>query len=1055
MDPLTALSLAVNVVDLVDKAIKIIRTVAEVSNSVDGFSKDLRNIDREADNLNEIADSIRVSATNASYNAADKKIRQVSETILSQCQKLQSVLGDCKAKVKANKLEAALAVMKKWRKTGDIEVIQKSIESSRTDLTQWILLSIRTAMGEIENRNDHMTKTLSEVVVKLDFALGGPGDLAMNDAVKSISEVREAAKDRAVLELLGQAISYPRYDDVEAEEAGTFEWIFSEPERIFDGLCRPRMTFPGWLESGDGIFHVCGKPGAGKSTLMKFFCRHPKTEELLGKWAGDKELLFPKFFFWRLGTKDQKSISGLVRSLLHQILCSKPQLARQLFQPEVRSRIVRGYHKRSDAVLEPDQIMKAFSRLVEISMSPSERPDVSGMRICLFIDGLDEYDNTMHRQTYEELVNSLQTWVRGSNGNVKICVSSRPEAAFMETLDKSLRIMLHDLTRRDIRLFVEQRLRQHRVFLKYDAGKCEDLIDRIQESTQGVFLYVNILVKELEICLDDRCSISQLFTIVDQTPKGWDDFIESIVIGRISERLRKGTEALLAVLLLSMDVYHVDRYSRFAITPLMAWVILQATDRGLYVYEDASIGELEMEKEVWFKDGMNDVEIEGEICRIVETRCKGLVHAYNRGREGKRIGFMHRSVPECLEAYFSRRPGSDLEKIRQPVKVVLWAYLASRRLRRAGHGGLSCLAVRCVYPMRQESYQDGAELLTNLGAVRASFDRYTSTPFGLVAKRLEGLGPDDNLEDIFRLLMFIDQEAVEFGTCYPRPIDVCAQDGWHQFISWVCRKTKTMDDVNRRAGALFSSAYTQELEVMETVLDYSADVRAVFTASFPDPLAGIPLWHFICWHWVRITQYWGATKFRYLGSILELCLRRGANPSVVLHFPPHHPNVYIPVLDDLGSDESALDNSSFINFALPKCFWVTKSDGVSDGLPLLDDMEKPNPSGLDRLLRGDSIYDWNKAAAMKKGFSLYLRDYILLRGLANERILLDLIDNNYEYDDKDETADSTEEEAEKSPEHADNLTVRYIGPISSEPVVTIMLALAMLCLAWSLGESGP
>lgn len=47
-----------------------------------------------------------------------------------------------------------------------------------------------------------------------------------------------------------------------------------------------REKWINWLSSGNGIFHIAGKLGSGKSTLMKFLCDHPQTKVALQKWAG-------------------------------------------------------------------------------------------------------------------------------------------------------------------------------------------------------------------------------------------------------------------------------------------------------------------------------------------------------------------------------------------------------------------------------------------------------------------------------------------------------------------------------------------------------------------------------------------------------------------------------------------------------------------------------------------------------------------------------------------------------------------------------------------------
>jgi len=44
-----------------------------------------------------------------------------------------------------------------------------------------------------------------------------------------------------------------------------------------------RELFLHWLSSGNGIFHISGKLGSGKSTLMKFLCDHDRTTAELQK----------------------------------------------------------------------------------------------------------------------------------------------------------------------------------------------------------------------------------------------------------------------------------------------------------------------------------------------------------------------------------------------------------------------------------------------------------------------------------------------------------------------------------------------------------------------------------------------------------------------------------------------------------------------------------------------------------------------------------------------------------------------------------------------------
>ena len=96
----------------------------------------------------------------------------------------------------------------------------------------------------------------------------------------------------------------------------TFDWIFKALEiSVWD-------RFDTWLRSGSGIYWIHGKPGSGKSTLMKFIATHSRTEEELSLWSKDQDCLKLSFYFWLAGTNPmQRNIKGLLCSLLSRLPC--------------------------------------------------------------------------------------------------------------------------------------------------------------------------------------------------------------------------------------------------------------------------------------------------------------------------------------------------------------------------------------------------------------------------------------------------------------------------------------------------------------------------------------------------------------------------------------------------------------------------------------------------------------------------------------------------------------------------------------------------------------
>jgi hypothetical protein len=117
-----------------------------------------------------------------------------------------------------------------------------------------------------------------------------------------------------------------RYEKVAEAHRKTYQWLFQpQAEGGHAGQGKRWSSFPDWLRHDSGLYWVNGKAAAGKSTLMKCIFMHPETITHLKAWAATSSqqpypLYSAGFFFWLSGTKEQKSQSGLLRSLLHDIL---------------------------------------------------------------------------------------------------------------------------------------------------------------------------------------------------------------------------------------------------------------------------------------------------------------------------------------------------------------------------------------------------------------------------------------------------------------------------------------------------------------------------------------------------------------------------------------------------------------------------------------------------------------------------------------------------------------------------------------------------------------
>ncbi|OIW26426.1 hypothetical protein CONLIGDRAFT_472512 [Coniochaeta ligniaria NRRL 30616] len=107
-----------------------------------------------------------------------------------------------------------------------------------------------------------------------------------------------------------------RLDQIEEKFGYTFDWVFDNHS----------LGLTSWLRNGTGIYWISGKPGSGKSTLMKFLFGDPRTTGLLRNWKSTSRQIIANFFFHHRGGILQKSFHGLLQSLLSQIMESEPSL---------------------------------------------------------------------------------------------------------------------------------------------------------------------------------------------------------------------------------------------------------------------------------------------------------------------------------------------------------------------------------------------------------------------------------------------------------------------------------------------------------------------------------------------------------------------------------------------------------------------------------------------------------------------------------------------------------------------------------------------------------
>lgn len=393
--------------------------------------------------------------------------------------------------------------------------------------------------------------------LKLQDDPGSPR--AIVDSLKTLQGVAETLpREMCILRNLFFNSMYSREDGIKDAEAGTFKWILEEPadgaggqdgeavdsptetksERPGEPDPRAEATaqFSDWLTSDAEIFHISGKAGSGKSTLMKLICQDPSVKQRLETWAGSNRLIVSQYFFWHAGDDMQRSLHGLYRSILFDVLRQSPELIPLVF-PEQWSLLAAG------AADEPAVTASLF-RLPKIKESFHtliKKCSGANHAVCLFVDGLDEYygDSMDHWG----LAADLRTW--SQQPNIKICVSSRPHTEFLAIFPKSSRIHLHAINAEDIEAYC-----RHEFEANQHLGRAppDDLVDRIVSRSEGVFLWARLVVRSLLSSIGRFDTDETLALKLEEIPSDLDLLYDQI-LGSLDAVDRRRADRLLMLVL--------------------------------------------------------------------------------------------------------------------------------------------------------------------------------------------------------------------------------------------------------------------------------------------------------------------------------------------------------------------------------------------------------------------------------------------------------------------------------------------------------------------------
>ena len=548
--PIPAIGLASGVLQLVAFAIKCLQKqniIYQPSNpeSPTTVVENAQVLQRIVDNLYRLTDAID--------NAELQKLKEGSKSKLSEpAQQLLKISEEAK-ELTAPLIDALLQTQEKGKfgdprwgtsrealctsgvwKERDVTGLKKKLRAVRREVDVALLLALRQYLdqsieaglpifSETGPGTPHWEKWQNEALDAVHANEWKPKSKKnVEEFAKQVDLLIEKATEAHFCDQIFERLRFEELDDrllfIPAPHEGTLEWAFDDQQTDEGGVLE-------WLgnQRGENLFWITGRPGAGKTTLMKHLFRNDRIFDYLEAWSGHAPGITSGFFFWNCGTDLQKSGLGLLRSLIYESLQDMIygpleqdlDVIQHLFSDRWEQ-----FHSYGGGLssLSYAELRRAFDLMIS---------DAS-KKFLFMIDGLDEIDEA------SDLVDVIPLLISSAKKeNVKILLSSRPSPAFQEAFEKRPRLWVDDHTTYDVHAYILHCFSQDESLLKLRGNTVVpeelDIVSLLSSTSDGIFLWGMLATKFLLQELTGNDNFTTLQNRAEMLPSDLDELLAHIM----------------------------------------------------------------------------------------------------------------------------------------------------------------------------------------------------------------------------------------------------------------------------------------------------------------------------------------------------------------------------------------------------------------------------------------------------------------------------------------------------------------------------------------------
>ncbi|EPE28101.1 alpha/beta-Hydrolase [Glarea lozoyensis ATCC 20868] len=386
-----------------------------------------------------------------------------------------------------------------------------------------------------------------------------------------------------------------REANIEGPTQNTCKWIYNNPK------------FRQWESQINTLLWIKGKPGSGKSTLMKSLhkkrileqeqrAENPKTT------SSSLSTIHLSFFFNARGSAIEKTPIGLYKTLFYGLLRCIPLVMCEFIPAFIDK----------EFCTQNSNISWQMTELADAVHSIIGKTQPNNIEIM--IDALDECEDDEVRSAIRRFESSM-TNAQVSGAMLKVCWSSRYYPHISLKSQHGLELRLDKENDRDIRRYVEKEMQAgiHASLLPI----MEDLIS----SANGVFLWAVLVTKRLLKAIDQGKDDVELRRLLNSIPPKLDDLFDDIFKNEEDSTARW------------QDLARMAQYIFCAFRPLT----IEEFFTAMTLQSTSKVGRL------------RELELVGDACDRLEKRIgyvSGGLFEVARAKGTTRVQIIHESVRE-------------------------------------------------------------------------------------------------------------------------------------------------------------------------------------------------------------------------------------------------------------------------------------------------------------------------------------------------------------------------------------------------------------------------